>query len=129
MVVEIEDLEAEKKAVEEAKVKTEKAELQHQANLEKLEAAHLSAQAAKKELERQEAQNQRATAAMEREGEKLKEAEQELADSKANLRRIRGIDAVPGEGPAEPTTSPQAGAVAVGKSAVVAALLATALIM
>merc|ERR1712129_33475 len=96
VVVETEDLEAEKKAVEEAKAKTAKVQARHQATLEELEAAHLSAQAAKREVERQEAENAQAKVATEKAGHELQEAEQELAASKTNLRRIRGIDALPG---------------------------------
>jgi len=124
------DVDEEEKAVAEAQAKTKAAETAHQETLEKLEAAHHEAEAAKKEMAHQKAEKEEAQAAEAKEEKEMKEAEEELAESRSRLRRTRGPNAVPAGEAEEPTAPPpKAGAVTVGRSAVVAVAVATLLFM
>jgi len=119
------DVEEEKKAVAEAQAKTKAAEASHQETLEKLDAAHHEAEAAKKELARQKAQKEEAQASEAKVEKEMKEAEKELAESRSRLRASRGANALPAGEKEDTTPPPKAGAVTLGRSAVLAVAAAT----
>lgn len=118
VVAETQDLEAERKAVEEATAKTAAAEAKHKATLKNLEAAHEATEAAKRELEQQKRENERAHNLIEEQDRELEKAEKDLDSSKSKLRHIRGLDEPKPKDPKE-----DGGAVSQASSLVVAAVL------
>merc|ERR550525_1540883 len=95
----------------------------HHAAEKDLEKAHRAKEEAKRELDKQNAEKEEAHAAVQKEEEHVKEAEKDLEDSRERLRRMRGMEAVPGATP-EP---PKAGAARISMSFTLVVVLVAAL--